>query len=151
MKRAQRLKMVQRAVEDLERKRAGKLALSERNVKECEAKLGELETYQSNYLREFATRARGGIGGVGLRDYQTFLSRLAEAVRQQTQHVFRARTERDAELRSWQNAAQRAQAVGRIVTRWQAEDNRVLERREQHESDELAQRLPTHGLYARSI
>ena len=150
MKRAQRLEMVHRAVDDLERKRAEKLALSERRVKECEFKLAELENYQANYLREFATRARGGIGGVGLRDYQTFLARLAEAVRQQAQLVFRAHTERDAEKRSWQNAAQRAQAVGRIVERWQTEDRRTLERYEQSESDERAQRPPTHEFYARS-
>jgi flagellar protein FliJ len=149
MKRAQRLTMVQRAVEDLERRRAEKLALSERRVKECETRLIELETYQGNYCREFAKRASRGIGAVGLRDYQTFLARLAEAVRQQSHVVFMSRAERDAERRSWQNAAQRAEAVGRIVKRWQNEDRRTLERHEQHESDERAQRISPIGLHAR--
>src|SRR5262245_33265527 len=121
MKRAQRLKMVQRAVEDLERRRAEKLAASERPVSECESRLTELETYQSNYCREFAKRASHGIGAVGLRDYQTFLARLAEAVHQQSHMVFTSRAERDAERRSWQTAAQRAEAVSRIVKRWQTE------------------------------
>jgi flagellar FliJ protein len=151
MKRAQRLTMVQKAVEDLERRRAEQLARSERRVNECETRLTELETYQSNYCREFATRARNGIGAAGLRDYQTFLARLAEAVRQQTHQVFLTRTERDSERQSWQNAAQRAQAVGRIVKRWQTEEQLTLDRHEQHESDERSQRLFQDGRHARCL
>lgn len=141
--------MVQRAVEDLERRRAEQLAASERRVNECELRLTELETYQSNYAREFTKRASHGIGAAGLHDYQIFLARLAEAVRQQTHVVFMSRAERDAERQSWQNAAQRAEAVGRIVKRWQSEEQRTLERHEQSESDERSQRLSPHALYAR--
>ena len=151
MKRAQRLKMVQKAVEDLERRRAEQLALTERRVSECESRLSELETYQSNYCRDFATRARQGIAAAGLRDYQTFLARLSEAVRQQSQTVFCARTERDAELKMWQTAAQRTQAVTRVVNRWQTEETRTLERHEQRESDERAQRPSFNGLHARGV
>ena len=141
MKRAQRLTMVQRAVEDLERRGAEQLAASERRVNECETRLTELEAYQTSYCREFATRATSGIGAGGLRDYQTFLARLAEAVRQQAQIVFRTRAERDSERQIWQSAAQRAEAIGRIVKRWQTEEQRAMERHEQHESDERSQRL----------
>jgi len=149
MKRAQRLTMVRKAVEDLERRRAEQLAASERRVNECESRLNELQSYQSNYCREFAQRASHGIGAAGLRDYQTFLARLEEAVRQQSQMVFRTRAERDAEKQSWQSAAQRAEAVGRIVKRWQSEEQRTLERYEQRESDERAQRFSTPGIAAR--
>ena len=151
MKRAQRLTMVQQAVEDLERRRAETLAASERKVNECETRLNELETYQANYCREFAQRASHGIGAVGLRDYQAFLARLAEAVRQQNHIVFMSRAERDAERQNWQSAAQRAEAVSRIVKRWQIEDERTLERHEQRESDERAQHISSFGLQARGI
>jgi flagellar FliJ protein len=151
MKRAQRLKMVQNVVEDLERRRAEQLALKERRVNESELRLTELETYQASYSREFNTRASSGIGAVGLRDYQTFLTRLAEAVRQQSQVVFRMRAERDAEHRIWQSAAQRAEAVGRIVKRWLTEERRTFDRFEQRESDERAQRITNGSLHARGI
>src|SRR5688572_22044215 len=111
MKRTQRMEMVQRVVDDTERQRAERLAASEKRVAECEAKLAELESYQAGYARDFVSRAGAGIGAVGLRDYQTFLARLTEAVRQQTQLLTRARAERDAERLNWQNAAQRAEAV----------------------------------------
>lgn len=149
MKRAQRLKMVQNVVEDLERRRAEQLALTEKRVNESEQRLTELEAYQANYSRQFASRARDGIGAAGLRDFQTFLARLAEAVRQQAQAVFRVRAERDAERLIWQSAAQRAEALGRIVKRWQTEEQRTFDRFEQHESDERSQRIHNGGLHAR--
>jgi flagellar protein FliJ len=150
MKRAERMKTVQRAVEDDERRRAEKLAASERRVSECEAKLAELEGYKLSYSQQFSARAGAGIGGAGLRDFQTFLARLEEAVRQQTQMVQRARVERDSERTRWQGAASRAKAVGGVVKRWQCEDQREMERREQNESDERSQRSSGGELDARS-
>ena len=147
MKRAERLRMVERAIDDIERRRAGTLAASERHLSACAAKLAELETYHKAYTRQFNERAEAGIGGAGLRDYQAFLARLAEAVRQQTTLVMRARSERDAERLSWQNAAQRAEVVGRLVSRWKNEEQRLGDLSEQRESDDRAQR---HSLTERA-
>ena len=140
MKRVERLRMVERAIDDIERRRAESLAASEKRLNACTEKLAELEAYHGAYTRQFNERAEAGIGGAGLRDYQTFLARLAEAVRQQTTLVTRARTERDAELVSWRNAAQRAEAVGRLVSRWKNEEQRLGELSDQRESDDRAQR-----------
>ena len=140
MRRAQRLELVQRVVDDLERRRAEALADCERQLAASEARLLELQAYQARYARDFAARAGTGMNGAGLRDYQTFLARLEEAVRQQSQIVMRARAQRDAERRNWQSAAQRAEAVGQMVKRWRMEEQRLADRREQHEADERAQR-----------
>jgi flagellar FliJ protein len=140
MKRFERLRMVERAIDDIERRRAEKLAASERHLSACRAKLAELEAYHGAYTRQFNERAEAGMAGAGLRDYQAFLARLADAVRQQSTIVTRARTERDAERLSWQNAAQRAEAVGRLVSRWKNDEQRLSNLSEQRESDEHAQR-----------
>src|ERR1700754_1004420 len=136
MKRAQRLEMVQNVVDDQERRRAEALAISERRVSEGEAKLAELESYHASYVRGFAVRAESGIDANMARDYQAFLARLDEALRQQTQIVIRARAQRDGEKQTWQGAAQRAEAVGQMVKRFQIEEVRVADQREQQESDE---------------
>jgi len=149
MKRAQRLQIVQRVVDDQERNRAEALACSERRLRENEAKLNELEAYHANYVRDFTLRAGSGMDGVMVRDYQAFLARLEEAIRQQNQVVTRARAQRDSELRTWQGAAQRAEAVGQMVKRFQTEEERALDRREQHEADERSQRAWAHGLALR--
>jgi flagellar FliJ protein len=149
MKRTQRLEMVQHVVDDQERRRAEALALSERRVTESETKLAELENYHDSYVRGFAIRAQAGMDGVMARDYQAFLARLEEALRQQNQIVIRARAQRDSEMQNWQGAAQRAEAVGQMVKRFQVEEARALDRREQAESDERSARALTYELVAR--
>jgi flagellar protein FliJ len=151
MKRAQRLEMVQNVVDDQERRRAEALALSERRVAESEAKMAELQSYLDSYLRGFAERAVSGIDAVMARDYQAFLARLEEAVRQQNQIVTRARAQRDGERQNWQGAAQRAEAVGQMVKRFRTEEERAADRREQVESDERSQRAWTYAVVARGI
>lgn len=140
MSRSKRMQLVQRAADDVERRRAERLAATDRRIGECETKLAELEAYQTGYAREFAQRAARGIGGAGLRDYQTFMSRLGEAVRQQAQLLTRVREERERVLLEWQDAVQRAHAIEQVVVRSQAEERRTAERAEQHETDERAQR-----------
>jgi len=149
MKRAQRLEMVQNVVDDQERRRAEALAASERRVVEGEAKLAELQSYHESYVRGFAIRAESGIDGAMARDYQAFLARLEEALRQQTQIIIRARAQRDGEMQNWQGAAQRAEAVGQMVKRFQTEEARAVDRREQSESDERSAHAWAYGLVAR--
>ena len=149
MKRAERLEMVQNVVDDQERRKAEALAVSERRVTESEAKLVELQSYHDSYVRGFAIRAESGIDGNLARDYQAFLARLEEAARQQTHIVTRVRAQRDGEMQTWQGAAQRAEAVGQMVKRFQDEEVRALDRREQFESDERSAHAWAYGLVAR--
>lgn len=151
MKRAERLEMVQNVVDDQERRRAETLAASQRRVAESETKLAELEAYQESYVRGFAVRAGSGMDAAMARDYQAFLARLEEALRQQQQVVIRARAQRDGEMQIWQGAAQRAQAVGHMVKRFQSEEARALDRQEQKESDERSAHSWAYALVARGV
>jgi flagellar FliJ protein len=143
------MQTVERVVTDVERKRAEALAARERYVTECETKLTELESYQKSYAEQFQTRAGAGIGAIGLRDFQTFMIRLGEAVKQQAQLVVKAKADRDAERKVWQTAAQRAEAVGGLVERWQKEEQRASDKVDQRESDERAQRPSLQALQVR--
>jgi flagellar protein FliJ len=138
--RAKRMKPVQNLYDDTERRLAVALATIERRVAEAEAKLQELERYRGEYDKQFALRAGSGIGATALRDYQAFLARLTEAIKQQQAVVKRAQSERDAERLRWQDAAKRAKALGHVVEQWQTEERRASDRREQRESDERSQR-----------
>jgi flagellar FliJ protein len=140
MTRAQRLQPVQKVIDAAERRRAETLAGSETRVKQSESKLTELEQYRADYQRAYHDRVAIGISSAGLRDYQLFLARLSEAIRQQTLLVSAARLERDQERQRWQDAARRAKAIDHVVENWQSEDRRDADRREQRDSDERAQR-----------
>ena len=149
MKRSERLEFVKKVVDDFERRKAEALAASERRVTESEKKLADLEAYRQGYVRDFELRAKAGINAAAARDYQVFLGRLDEALRQQTQAVIGTRAQRDAERQNWQDAAQRAEAIGQTVKRWQGEERHALERREQIETDERSQRIWAQGLTSR--
>jgi flagellar FliJ protein len=149
MKRSERLGIVKKVVDDFERRKAEALAACERRVVESEKKLSDLEAYRDGYVRDFQLRAKAGINAAAARDYQVFLSRLDEALRQQTQAVIGTRAQRDAELQNWQDAAQRAEAIGQTVKRWQGEERHALERREQIETDERSQRIWAQGMTSR--
>ena len=149
MKRSERLEMVKKVVDDFERRKAEALAAAERRVSENEKKLADLEAYRDGYVRDFAVRAKAGIGAAAARDYQVFLTRLDDALKQQAQAIIGARAQRDSERQNWQDAAQRAEAIGQTVERWRGEERYALDRREQHESDERSQRIWAQGMISR--
>jgi flagellar protein FliJ len=138
--RGDQLDLVQQVASRTERERAEKLAEAERNAIEAEQKLVALERYRNEYEEQLAQRGAGGVDISGVREFQAFLARLGEALVAQRQVLAAARATRDQLLNSWREAAQRAQVVQTLADRWQDEARRDEDRREQRESDELAQR-----------
>ena len=140
-KRSERLDIVQQVASRTERERAERVALAEKHLVEMQQKLTALEKYRSEYEAGFAAKAGAGFGAVGVRDFQTFLARLGEALGQQRELVAAARKALDAERGQWREAAQRTHVVETLVERWQGEETRAENRRDQILSDELAQQL----------
>lgn len=140
MKRVDRLEPVQKIMDDTERRLAEHYAAAERLLKSSEQKLHELSGYRDDYLSGFARRAGVGIGARDLVDYQAFMARLNEAIKQQSLMVQRSRTDCDVQRKRWQEAAQRAKALGHVMATWQQEELRAADRRDQRESDERGQR-----------
>jgi len=141
MKRSERLDVVQQAAARTERERAERVGVAERHLAEMEQKLQALEKYRGEYEAGFATRAGGGVDVIGMRDFQTFLARLGEALVQQRELVALARKALDAERSNWREAAQRQHVVETLAERWQGEETRAANRRDQNESDELSRQL----------
>jgi flagellar FliJ protein len=73
-----------------------------------------------------------------MRDFQTFLAKLGEALSQQRELVVLAQQALEAERNHWREAAQRAHVVETLAERWQTEESRAESRRDQIESDELS-------------
>ena len=141
MKRSERLDVVQQAAARTERERAERVGAAERHLAEMQQKLAALEKYRGEYEAGFATRAGGGVDVIGMRDFQTFLARLGEALTQQREIVAQARNALEAERSNWREAAQRQHVVETLAERWQGEETRAANRRDQNESDELSRQL----------
>jgi flagellar protein FliJ len=139
MKRSERLDVVQQAAARTERERAERVGAAERHLAEMQQKLTALEKYRSEYEAGFASKAGAGVDVVGMRDFQTFLAKLGEALVQQRELVAMARKGLDAERSNWREAAQRQHVVETLAERWQGEEARAEQRRDQLESDELSQ------------
>jgi flagellar FliJ protein len=141
MKRSDRLDVVQQAAARTERERAERVGAAERHLVEMQQKLTALERYRSEYEAGFASRAGGGVDVIGMRDFQTFLAKLGEALAQQRELVKLAQGALEAERNHWREAAQRAHVVETLAERWQGEENRAANRRDQNEIDELSQQM----------
>jgi flagellar protein FliJ len=148
--RSRQLKTAQQLFGQEERRKAETLALSERALRESEAKLAELKTYRADYLKDFAQRAGGGMSAARARDYQTFIARLEEALRLQAELVNQARAERAELLTKWRGAARRSVAVDRAVERHTTAARRAADRSEQRDSDERAQSRWSEGASRRA-
>jgi flagellar FliJ protein len=144
-KRVERLDVVQQVTSRNERERAERLAEAERNAIEAEQKLVALERYRNEYETQLAAKGAAGTEISGVREFQAFLARLGDALVAQRQVLAQARATRDEVLSAWRQAAQKAKVVETLAERWQDEARRDEDRRDQRESDELAQRPNVGG------
>jgi flagellar FliJ protein len=140
MKRSERMVPVKQVLSSTERDRARDLGATQRVLTEAEVRLLDLQQYQKDYLKDFEKRAKAGGNALSLRDYQQFLARLQEAVKQQEQIVAQARDAVAASTQRWQGAARRVKAIESVVDKWQHDEARTAGRVEQKTMDERAQR-----------
>ena len=145
MKRAKRLEPVNALMSETERECAQQLALMQTQLLQAEQRCQELRRYLSEYHSAFRQRARAGIGVSGVRDYQTFIARLGEAVQQQDGILAQLRGDCERARAQWREAAAKKRAVGKVIERARAEEVQVETRRQQRESDDRAQRIGGSG------
>jgi flagellar protein FliJ len=140
VKRTQRLEPVDRLARNTERDCALRLAGAQQRLADAERRCVELERYREEYHQAFRARAVSGVQAQGLREFQTFIARLDDALRQQRQLVLQLRNEQQREHQQWQHAAVRSSAVGKVMENAKREERQVEDRRLQRELDERAQR-----------
>lgn len=141
MKRSKRLEPVGALAEEAERNCAAQLASAQGLLAEAEHRRVELKRYLGEYQAMFQRRATAGIGVSGMRDYQTFIARLGEAVRQQDSLTAQLQSECERARARWLEAAARKSAVRKVIANVHSEDRKMEDRRNQKESDERAQRM----------
>jgi flagellar protein FliJ len=141
MTRSERMAPVQRVLDQKEKDRARELVESRTRLSQAQEKLRDLEQYRQDYEQAFQQRARAGQPVRELRDFQVFLARLDQAIQQQRQIVANHESEVGGHSAQWQSAARQVKAVDSVVERWNGEERRAQDRREQKQTDERAQRL----------
>ena len=135
-----RFKPIQKLASNKERNAAAALGESLRQRDAAQQRLAELQSYLAEYLERFAQATRSGISGKQLLEYQVFINKLETAIGQQQELVARSQRQCDSSKAQWQGRFTRVKAVDQVIDRMQADEQRAQDRREQAESDELAQR-----------
>ncbi|MGH8230725.1 MAG: flagellar export protein FliJ [Steroidobacteraceae bacterium] len=141
MKRAKRLQPVSALAEEAERECAAQVAAIQARLLEAERRREDLKRYLGEYQSMYQHRASAGMGATGMRDYQTFIARLGEAVRQQDAVIEQLQADCARARARWLEAAARKSAVSKVIAKAHSEEQKLEERRSQKESDEHGQRL----------
>lgn len=108
---------------------------SQRSLDDEVRRLEELEAYRRSYGQQCR---QGQIGSSQLKDFQSFLARLDQALAIQARVVMERRQKRDAQRSRWMLKQRKVESLERAVGRLQRQDMNVDERRQQKEADELS-------------
>jgi flagellar FliJ protein len=140
MVKSKRLRPVQRVAKSKEQTAARELGDCRRMVQEQEQRLEELCRYHDEYLERFNSAARNGMSSTQLQEYRVFLNKLERAIKEQELIVLEKRSECSGHKEVWQQKRVRTEALGKVVSRYQKEERKENDVREQKESDDHGQR-----------
>lgn len=135
-KKSARLKPVEQLAEK-KAKSASEEMLSARNSHQShEQKLIELESYRSEYIEQFQTRAKNGMQSTQLQQYQQFISQLDSAIKHQILIVAQAGEILAQRQNHWRDKDSHKRAINKVVGRFKQQESRTLEQIEQADADE---------------
>jgi flagellar FliJ protein len=138
MKSSQRLDPIIDKARKNEEVAARALAEARNRHEGAQQKLAELETYRTEYVEGLHYKSRAGLNAMQMKDYQAFLGRLDEAIRQQ-QQVLASFEQEAAQVRErWLQEKQRLSALGKLGDRHRQRERLDSDRLEQLETNEHA-------------
>ena len=146
MTRSKRMRPVQQLAQSREQEAVQKLGQSQQYLHAQQARLEELRAYRDQYARDFAASGGDGLGATRVQDYRIFLSRLGEAVCQQEEVIAQCCTQHEQTRRQWLESRGQSRSVDKLVDRYHREENKQLDRKEQKEQDDRAQRPPSDSV-----
>jgi len=139
MKKSSRLQPVVQVAENREQMAAQALGNAQLGLAASEQRLNELKRYREEYVRRFHDAGAIGMGANKLEDFRKFLANLSQAIDQQVRVVAQAARGVEDKRRHWLSSRSKTQILDTVVSRYQAEEQRQADRKEQRELDELVQ------------
>ena len=137
---SKRFKPIQKIATHKERKAAAALGESLKLREAARQRLEELRAYRSEYLERFAGATRAGVSSRQILEYQVFISKLETAIAQQEEIFSQSQQVCDSSKAQWRGRYTKSKAMDNVVDRMRQAERKDLDRKEQTESDERAQR-----------
>lgn len=140
MTRSKRMKPVSDISATRERDAVRNLAQVQRELAEQQQRLAELMRYRDEYAQRFALDLSTGLDAIMVQDYRAFLARLNAGIDQQ-KHLILSIEERCEQQRAqWLETRTRMKVIEKVIGRYQQQEKRDEQRKEQKETDEYSQR-----------
>jgi len=139
MTRSERLEPIAGLQRDKEIQATRVLGESRSRYLSQERRLADLEKFLREYQQRFQTEG-GGATIERFKEYRRFTERLDAAIQQQKKLLEECRRELDQHNRYWNEVSSKRRALDKVIDRFQREEVSRVQRREQRESDDRAQR-----------
>ena len=141
MKKSKRFQSVIKVASAHERQAATALGDAQASLESQVARLEELLRYQEEYQLQFQRAGSLGVEARRIQDYRLFLDKLRQAIRQQQNMVEAAQRLVEERKQQWFRSRGKLKTYGNVMERFQTEERRQEDKREQKETDERAQRV----------
>ncbi|TLX52596.1 flagellar export protein FliJ [Pseudoalteromonas ruthenica] len=108
-------------------------------------KLNGLNQFRQEYFAQLTQKAQAGLSSAGFSHYQNFISKIDQAIEQQTQVVETAHRVTEQRQSQWRQQRVRTEAVAKLIEKEKLKQQAKLAKAEQKMLDEFA----TNQFYAR--
>jgi flagellar FliJ protein len=140
--RSKRLQSIAELAKNEEDQALQILAASQQEHSQAQQQLEQLTQFLKEYQGRFVEwGTQGGVSVARMQDYQSFMGRLNEAMVAQQQVVEQAEKDVQEKRREWLEKRVNTQALEKVVSRYQDEEQQQENMKEQRDSDEYASRL----------
>ena len=150
MARSKRLNSVAKLMNHRQQEAAKRLGLCARQLEQQRQRLQELEFYRNEYLQSFQKYIQAGMSMSSINDYHQFIGHLDQAISQQQQNVYEADKIYESCRQEWLGRRCSVKAVDKVVSRYQAQEQQLEGKREQHENDESSRNTKGHDWIRKS-
>lgn len=109
-------------------------------------KLQQLLDYSAEYQQLIEHKGREGIHAQQLQSYHHFLNKLSLAITQQQQQLLQVQQDTEQQEQQWLRQRGATQNMDKLVSRYAADEQLAMEKKEQREMEEQAQSVAGEGL-----
>lgn len=122
---------------DAATRQLGQLIAAEQNAK---TRMQMLEQYRAEYAERLRNASESGMTRQVLANYQHFLSRIDEAIQQQTQQVKQSANNTQRGQQLWQQQNSKLKAIDALAIRHEKSEQKRQDKQEQKLLDEFSTR-----------
>lgn len=137
LKRSERFKPIHNLAQQSEDVAAQTLGKIQRELSNHNLKLSELMSYYQDYTTRFNQQAEKGMSIIQVQSYQKFISQLEMAITEQKKHISRMTEACNSSRADWNVERQKTQVLKKVITRYEKQELKTMNRQEQRHSDEL--------------